>query len=180
MIAMAAVQQATRGVWGAIARHAPERSELAQALVDELQQGLALLKTLPPAITFFGGSRMLPGDAYYIAAERMGELLTVTGIPPRTSAGPGIMTAVPEGFRRKYQELDASVGSPSSSGTASRVTGRPQALTQGFNIRLPFEQSVNPAIDVSLELVHFPTRKLMLYENSYGAVIFPRRIRDAR
>src|SRR5581483_7231604 len=50
---------------------------------------------------------------------------------------------------------------------------KPQALTQGFNIKLPFEQSINPAIDVSLELTHFPTRKLMLYANTLGIVIFP-------
>jgi uncharacterized protein (TIGR00730 family) len=167
------VVHSSGGVWGAIARHAPARTELAEALVKELQQGLAVLKTLPAAVTFFGGSRVTPEDPYYAAAERMGELLAETGIPPRTGAGPGIMTAVPEGFRRRLQKMHVDVGATTSEAPASRVTGRPQALTQGFNIRLPFEQAVNPAIDVSLELVHFPTRKLMLYENSFGVVIFP-------
>src|SRR5690606_17018322 len=95
-----------------------------------------------------------------------------TGIPPRTGAGPGIMTAVPEGFRRRLQELNGPEPEVAK-GETGDATGRSQALTQGINIKLPFEHAVNPAIDVSLELVHFPTRKLMLYENALGVVIFP-------
>jgi uncharacterized protein (TIGR00730 family) len=166
-------QPETRGVWGAIARHVPQRGELADALVSELREGLGLLQTLPPAITFFGGARVQPSDPAYVAGEHMGELLADKRIPPRTGAGPGIMTAVPEGFRHRMTEIEGKAIQAMVPDTASRVTGRPQALTQGFNIRLPFEQVVNPAIDVSLELVHFPTRKLMLYENALGLIIFP-------
>lgn len=161
----------TEGVWGAIAR-GTEKGSLAEALVRELEAGLGLLKTLPPAVTFFGGARVKPDDPYYVAGVRMGEALADTGIPPRTGAGPGIMTAVPEGFRRRLQELNGPEPEVAQGETGDE-TGRPQALTQGINIKLPFEQSVNPAIDVSLELVHFPTRKLMLYENALGVVIFP-------
>ena len=164
---------ATRGVWGAIARY-KELSALAQDLVAELENGLTLLQRLPAAITFFGGARIRPDDVYYQAAERMGELLAMTGIPPRTGAGPGIMTAVPAGFHRKLREDGVWEGN--GNGNDSTTQGqdeRPQALTQGFNIKLPFEQSINPAIDVSLDLAHFPTRKLMLYANTLGIVIFP-------
>jgi len=164
---------ATRGVWGAIARY-KEPSALAQDLVAELENGLTLLQTLPAAITFFGGARIRPDDVYYHAAERMGELLATTGIPPRTGAGPGIMTAVPDGFHRRLQHdgIWDGVGSNGSNDVHDQRE-KPQALTQGFNIKLPFEQSINPAIDVSLELTHFPTRKLMLYANTLGIVIFP-------
>lgn len=165
-----AVKQQTEGVWGAIARGTAGGPPLAEALVHELESGLSLLKTLPPAVTFFGGARVKPGDPFYAAAERMGEALAATGIPPRTGAGPGIMTAVPEGFRRG---LRAGPSADAPAEPPAAYTGRAQALTQGFNIQLPFEQSVNPSIDVSLELVHFPTRKLMLYENALGIVIFP-------
>jgi uncharacterized protein (TIGR00730 family) len=164
---------ASRGVWGSIARHAEGRSELARALVSELISGISLLKTLPPAVTFFGGARVQPDDPYYRAGRQMGELLAATDIPPRTGAGPGIMSAVPEGFRQRLARDLGAVQAQPAIDSASRVTGRAQALTQGFNIALPFEQAVNPAIDVSLELVHFPTRKLMLYENSLGVIIFP-------
>lgn len=157
------------GVWGEIERRSG-RDQLAAALVEELESGLALLKTLPPAVTFFGGARIRPGDRYWVEAERMGELLAETAIPPRTGAGPGIMTAVPDGFRRRLRALGHG-----GDGEVDQSHGpdRPQALTQGFNIKLPFEQAVNPSIEVSLELVHFPTRKLMLYENALGIVIFP-------
>ena len=37
-----------------------------------------------------------------------GRELAITDIPPRTGAGPGIMTAVPEGFRRKPGHLAAA------------------------------------------------------------------------
>lgn len=160
----------TEGVWGAIAR-GTEGLPLAEALVAELESGLNLLETLPPAVTFFGGARVKHDDAYYTAGLRMGELLADTGIPPRTGAGPGIMSAVPEGFRRRLLESEA-VPKPAESVTEA-PTGRAQALTQGINIKLPFEQRVNPSIDVSLELVHFPTRKMMLYVNTLGIVIFP-------
>jgi uncharacterized protein (TIGR00730 family) len=173
LISLMPTTPATRGVWGAIARY-KELGTLAQDLVAELESGLTLLQQLPPAITFFGGARIRANDVYYQAAERMGELLAATGIPPRTGAGPGIMTAVPAGFHRKLR-ADGIWPITESNGDAGshEQQERPQALTQGFNIKLPFEQTINPAIDVSLELAHFPTRKLMLYVNTLGIVIFP-------
>lgn len=164
-------RQTTHGIWGAIARAADRRRDLAQALVAELDEGLAVLRDLPPAVTFFGGARVKPDDPFYGQAERMGELLADADVPPRTGAGPGIMAAVPEGFRR--QQIATGKASAHDEARAEALDRRPHALTQGFNIVLPFEQSVNPAIDVSLELSHFPTRKLVLYQNSLGLVIFP-------
>ncbi len=162
-------REESQGVWGTIARSEPRR-ELAQALVRELDEGLKVLQTLPAAVTFMGGARIKPDDPFYAAAETLGELLAETGIPPRTGAGPGIMTAVPVGFRRRIQQM---AGDNAPDLPLETESSRNQALTQGFNIKLPFEQAVNPAIDVSRELVHFPTRKLMLWENSLGIVFFP-------
>lgn len=177
-----ALTLAPQGVWGAIAR-SQGLSSLAQALVAELESGLNLLTTLPPAVTFFGGARIAPTDPYYQAAERMGALLATFNIPPRTGAGPGIMAAVPAGFRRRLRELceSDSAEPPVAELPVAELpvieveqsNGRAQALTQGFKIKLPFEESINPAIDIALELAHFPTRKLMLYANTRGIVIFP-------
>ncbi|MFU8804498.1 MAG: LOG family protein, partial [Bradymonadaceae bacterium] len=159
----------TSGVWGAVAEAAGPYQELASALIKELEEGLDLLGAMDPAVTFFGGARILPDDPYYAAAAAMGERLADAGIPPRTGAGPGIMAAVPDGFRSRADKNGAS-----EHGRACHEVGRgPQALTQGFNIVLPFEQAVNPSIDISMELAHFPTRKLMLYKNALGLVIFP-------
>jgi len=171
LVGMNTTPSKTRGVWGAIAEATDDsREDLASALVRELDEGFALLETLAPAVTFFGGARIQPDDPYYAAAERMGELLADRGVPPRTGAGPGIMAAVPEGFRRR---LDARGEATGAALPARALQDGPQPLTQGFNIILPFEQELNPAIDVSLELAHFPTRKLMLYKNCVGLLIFP-------
>lgn len=155
---------ASHGLWGEVAAGMADRRRLAEALVSELHEGLKLLSTLPPAASFFGGARIRENDPFYSAARRMGELLAARGVPPRTGAGPGIMSAVPEGFRLGQR---ASRRATPPSATAG------QLLTQGFNIQLPFEQEVSPAIDVHLELAHFPTRKLMLYARAVGLVIFP-------
>lgn len=158
----------TQGIWGSIAAAGEPRSQLARELVKELDTGLRVLDQMSPAVTFFGGARVSKDDPYYAAAERMGELLADAGIAPRTGAGPGIMSAVPEGFRR---QLGVEKGSTNLG--VRKIGEGPQPLTQGFNIILPFEQEVNPAIDLSMELGHFPTRKLMLYQNCLGLVIFP-------
>ena len=161
--------QPIRGIWGSITDSVEPRSVLATELVKELEDGLRVLGEVSPAVTFFGGARVTRDDPYYAEAERMGELLADAGIPPRTGAGPGIMSAVPEGFRRRLTESGQN-GDPSP---VHQPGHGPQPLTQGFNIILPFEQEVNPAIDLSMELAHFPTRKLMLYKNCLGLVIFP-------
>lgn len=159
----------TRGVWGEVARASGPHQEIARALIQELEEGLTLLDSLEPAVTFFGGARIKPDDPYYEAALAMGEHLAGAGIAPRTGAGPGIMAAVPDGFRRSLLNNGTSGEDTVDLGPRQG----PQALTQGFNIILPFEQAVNPSIDISMELAHFPTRKLMLYKNALGLVIFP-------
>ena len=159
----------SRGIWGRVATAGAPRSELAAELVQELDAGFEVLADLPPAVTFFGGARVRQDDPFYGDAEEMGELLADKGIPPRTGAGPGIMSAVPEGFRRRADDPTA----PEEPLCQRELGQGPQPLTQGFNIILPFEQEVNPAIDLSMELAHFPTRKLMLYQNVLGLVIFP-------
>ncbi len=173
---------APRGVWGKVT-DGTRKVDLAAALVQELETGLKLLGSLPPAVTFFGGARVKREDPYYEAAAHMGALLAEAGTPPRTGAGPGIMTAVPEGYRQRLEALGKAAPGLASAATGGGAgggaegddapAGKGQLLTQGFNIRLPFEQVVNPAIDISLELSHFPTRKLMLYENALGVIIFP-------
>ena len=162
-------EQNCRGIWGRVAAAGEPRSELAAQLIRELDEGLEVLGEVEPAVTFFGGARIEPDDPYFGYAEKMGRLLADHNIPPRTGAGPGIMWAVPQGFRNQTPD-----GGKRNQRPVKRQRGEgPQPLTQGFNIVLPFEQKVNPAIDVSMELVHFPTRKLMLYQNALGLVIFP-------
>lgn len=156
-------------------------------LLDDLEKGFELLKRLPPAVTFFGGARIAPDDPMYAASREIGRRFARAGIPPRTGAGPGIMTSVPEGYRAGLRELDpaaprahtgafargiveAYVAQSAGGGHAPAISA---AATQGIKIYLPFEPEINEAIDESVELMTFPIRRLLLYENSLGLVVFP-------
>ena len=87
------------------------------------------------------------------------------------------MTAGPEGYKAALQkaggrELDPALAfHPVVSGmTDASVDG---TKTQGFRIKLPFEQDWSDAIDVGAEARLFPYRKLALYENCRGVAVFP-------
>ncbi len=159
----------TTGLLGELSESYESTSDLGRELVHELDEGFTLLNGLVPAVTFFGGARIKPDDRYYHAAHQMGELLADANIPPRIGAGPGIMAAVPAGFRERLGEDHASY----EAAVADRERRGLRALTQGFNIILPREQAVNPDIDISMELGQLPTRKLMLYQNALGLIVFP-------
>ncbi len=137
-----------------------------------------LLKKLPPAVTFFGGARIKPGDVYYTISQEIGALLAQHGAPIRTGAGPGIMTAGPEGFKAALKKLPSSATDldgksalhPLVAGMTDHVSS---TKTQGFRIKLPFEQDWSDSIDVGVEARLFPYRKLALYENCKGVAVFP-------
>jgi uncharacterized protein (TIGR00730 family) len=52
----------------------------------------------------------------------------------------------------------------------ARAAGAPSV---GLNIELPFEQHVNPFVDVEVEFRYFFVRKTMLVKYAVGFVIFP-------
>lgn len=150
-------------------------------LLDDLERGMALLESLPPAVTFFGGARITTDDPCYALSREIGRRFARLGIPPRTGAGPGIMTSVPEGYRAGVAALNGvgtgafAAGMVEGFEEACRSEAVPAAVTrtQGIKIYLPFEPEINEHIDLSVELLTFPIRRLMLYENSLGLVCFP-------
>jgi hypothetical protein len=144
--------------------------------MGDLDKGLALLRELPPAVTFFGGARITEDDPFYEQSKTLGRMLRQAGIPPRTGAGPGIMTSVPEGYKAEEKDKRCKTGAFVKAIVEGYAAGNPAAeipLTQGIKIFLPFEPDTNEAIDRSVELVTFPIRRLMLYENSLALVVFP-------
>ena len=159
-------------------------------LLADLEQGFRALRDLPPAVTFFGGARIKQDDPFYALSQEIGKRLAEARIPPRTGAGPGIMTSVPEGYRLAREaghELRRKTGAftrglvdaydrrtkrLSRSELAAKL-GKPIPATQGVKILLPFEPEVNPEIERNMDMVTFPIRRLMLYENSLGLVVFP-------
>ncbi|MBO0713926.1 MAG: LOG family protein [Acidimicrobiales bacterium] len=101
-------------------------------------------------VTMFGSARTLPVDPLYAQARELAATLARNGWMVVTGAGAGIMAAGLEG------------------------AGREHAF--GINIRLPFEQEVDPLLvsDPKLvEMKYFFTRKLMLMKESDGYVVLP-------
>ena len=148
-------------------------------LKSDLKVAMSTLATLPPALTFFGGARIKPSDPYYAISTEIGRLLAERGVPPRTGAGPGIMQSVPEGYVAHRNALEAAGTRVSPSAQLRQIEGLGDTAslddvrTQGFNIKLPHEQKLNPVIEVAREIQLFPFRKLALYENARGVVTFP-------
>ena len=100
--------------------------------------------------TMFGSARLSRGDPSYSMAVEFSRRLAAAGWMVITGAGPGIMQAGNEG------------------------AGRDRSF--GVNIRLPFEQAANPAIEGSPHLVtfrYFFVRKLFFVKESHAIVLFP-------
>ncbi|QIN77851.1 TIGR00730 family Rossman fold protein [Rubrobacter marinus] len=118
-------------------------------IMGEFVEGFEELAELGPAVTIFGSARVGPKDAAYAKAVEVGRLLGEAGFTIVTGGGPGIMEAGNRGARE--------VGAPSV----------------GLNIELPFEQNVNPYVDISVDFRYFFVRKMMLVKYSQAFIIFP-------
>lgn len=173
-----AAYQPQPGKRAALDLRAWQPSQLREAMLSDIGTVYDLLQKLPPAVTFFGGARIKEGDPYYAISQQIGALLAERGAPIRTGAGPGIMTAGPEGFKAALQRAPKSAGAlDADTALHPVVSGMTDAVcatkTQGFRIKLPFEQEWSDSIDVGAEARLFPYRKLALYENCRGVAVFP-------
>ena len=118
-------------------------------IMGEFVAGFEDLAELGPAVTLFGSARLPESDPMYAAAVEMGRLLGEAGFTVITGGGPGTMEA---GNRGAHEAGARSVG---------------------LNIELPFEQHVNPYVDVEVNFRYFFIRKVMLVKYSRAFVIFP-------
>ena len=109
----------------------------------------ALAEVGPKAVTIFGSARTKPNDPMYIDAVETARLLGESGYTIITGGGPGIMEAANKGAHE--------AGAPSV----------------GLNIELPFEQHVNPYVDIDIEFRYFFVRKTMLVKYAQAFIIFP-------
>ncbi len=115
----------------------------------ELRTGFAALSGIAPAVSVFGSARTAREDPRYELARGVGRALGRAGFSVITGGGPGIMEAANRGARE---------------GGATSV---------GVNIELPFEQEMNPFVDVPLQFHYFFTRKLMFVRYACGFVVLP-------
>jgi len=118
-------------------------------IMSEFVQGFELLRSYGLAATFWGSARTNPTDPYYKAAEELAAKMAKKGFTIISGGGPGIMEA-------------SNVG-------AFKVGGN----SIGLNIKLPFEQKLNPYTTESLSFDFFFARKVMLTFSSEAYVYFP-------
>lgn len=118
-------------------------------IMSEFVQGFELLRRHDLAVTFWGSARLTPDDHYYKEAEELASKLAKKGFTVISGGGPGIMEA-------------SNVG-------AFKVGGS----SIGLNIKLPFEQKLNPYTTDSMSFDFFFSRKVMLTFASEVYVYFP-------
>ena len=118
-------------------------------IMSEFVQGFELLRDHGKAATFWGSARLTPDNKYYKEAEELAARLAKKDFSIISGGGPGIMEA-------------SNVG-------AFKVGGR----SVGLNIKLPFEQKLNPYTNESLNFDFFFSRKVMMTFASEAYVYFP-------
>eukprot|EP00581_Thalassiosira_minuscula_P019421 CAMPEP_0183716672 /NCGR_PEP_ID=MMETSP0737-20130205/10489_1 /TAXON_ID=385413 /ORGANISM="Thalassiosira miniscula, Strain CCMP1093" /LENGTH=493 /DNA_ID=CAMNT_0025945967 /DNA_START=274 /DNA_END=1755 /DNA_ORIENTATION=- len=135
-------------------------------LLEDLRRMEDFERNYPLAMVAFGSARLADDDPYYLLAAEVGERLAEEGYLVRTGAGPGIMDAVPAGYKRMSSLL--SLGS-----NAGESVTNNNGPTQGIRIELPFEQAVSPSIDTNTMMKTFAIRRTALIWNSRGIAVFP-------
>ena len=132
----------------AVATTHSEEERLAR-IREELDRGFGALKGLGKAVSVFGSARTHDGDPDYELARRTTRLLGEAGFAVITGGGPGTMEAANRGARE---------------GGVRSV---------GLNIELPFEQEMNPYVDLPLMFHYFFTRKVMFVRYACAFIVFP-------
>jgi uncharacterized protein (TIGR00730 family) len=118
-------------------------------IMGEFVEGFDTLARLGPAVSIFGSARVTPDDPQYEVAERTAALLAEGGFGVITGGGPGIMEAANKG--------------------AHEAGG----VSVGCNIELPFEQGMNPYVDLAINFRYFFVRKTMFVKYAEAFIIFP-------
>jgi uncharacterized protein (TIGR00730 family) len=118
-------------------------------IMGEFVEGFDNLARIGPAVTIFGSARTPVDHPEYAAARETARLLGEAGFGIITGGGPGVMEAANRGAK------DADV------------------LSIGCNIELPFEQGLNPYVDVAINFRYFFVRKTMFVKYAEAFVIFP-------
>lgn len=118
-------------------------------ILGEFVEGFDALAGVGPAISFFGSARCDADSPEYRAARELAARLVGQGFAVITGGGPGVMEAANRGAREAGGQ------------------------SIGCNIELPFEQGVNPYVDLELEFRYFFVRKVMFVKYAEAFCIFP-------
>ncbi|MEE2521293.1 TIGR00730 family Rossman fold protein [Pseudarthrobacter sp. J75] len=116
---------------------------------SEFVEGFGALADLGPAVSVFGSARTKPGTVYYDMAIEVGRHLAQAGVAVITGGGPGSMEA------------------------ANRGTVDGNGVSVGLGIELPFEQGLNPWVDLGVNFRYFFARKTMFVKYAQGFIVLP-------
>jgi uncharacterized protein (TIGR00730 family) len=118
-------------------------------ILSEFIEGFDTLAELPPAVSVFGSARSKPGSVECELAERLAAELALAGYAVITGGGPGVMEAANKGAR------DAG------------------GLSVGLGIELPYEQGMNPYVDIGIDFRYFFVRKTMFVKYAQAFCVLP-------
>jgi uncharacterized protein (TIGR00730 family) len=116
---------------------------------SEFVEGFGALAELPSAISVFGSARTPVDSPDYDAGVRIGKALVRAGFAVITGGGPGAMEA------------------------ANRGAKEAGGVSVGLGIELPFEQGLNPYVDMGINFRYFFVRKTMFVKYAQGFVVLP-------
>jgi uncharacterized protein (TIGR00730 family) len=120
-----------------------------QRIQAEFIEGFSVLAEIPRAVTVFGSARTKPGHPDYATGMALGGALARAGYAVITGGGPGIMEA------------------------ANRGCSEAGGLSVGLGIELPFEQGLNPWVDLGVGFRYFFARKTMFVKYAQAFVCLP-------
>jgi hypothetical protein len=115
----------------------------------EFVEGFGALAEVPKAVTVFGSARTARDHPEYELGRRLGGALAAAGFAVITGGGPGAMEAVNRG--------------------CSEAGG----LSVGLGIELPFEQGLNPWVDLGVNFRYFFARKTMFIKYAQAFICLP-------
>jgi hypothetical protein len=116
---------------------------------SEFVEGFGTLAELGPAVSVFGSARTSVDSPEYDAGVRIGRALAEAGFAVITGGGPGAMEA------------------------ANKGAGAAGGVSVGLGIELPFEQGLNPYVDIGVNFRYFFVRKTMFVKYASGFIVLP-------
>jgi uncharacterized protein (TIGR00730 family) len=116
---------------------------------SEFVEGFGALAELGRAVSVFGSARTRDGSPEYEAGVHIGRALAQAGFAVITGGGPGAMEA------------------------ANRGACEAGGVSVGLGIELPYEQGLNPYVDIGVNFRYFFVRKTMFVKYAQGFVVLP-------
>src|ERR1700722_12541030 len=118
-------------------------------IMSEFVEGFESLRGIRPAVTIFGSARTHAEHPDYELTRKIAYGLSKKGYTILTGGGPGMMEA-------------ANLGAYEAGGKSV-----------GCNIELPFEQKVNPYVNLPVSFHYFFIRKVMFLRYTSAVVVMP-------